>query len=91
VASPVVAWLAFCEGGSPHASDCGRGISGRPRIGTGVLRAAGEVGDGLFVVFRIEALSTCARAGLIPQSKHGGRGVRSLAVLGSKFDGTGFE
>lgn len=27
----------------------------------------------------------------MPQAKHGGKGVRSFAVLGSKLDGTGLE
>lgn len=36
------------------------------------------------------AFKTCVRAGLIPQAKQGGRGVSSLAVAGSKLDGTGF-
>jgi hypothetical protein len=91
VASVLGAWLGVCRGGSPHASDCGRGITGRLRTGIGVRRDIGEEDDCLFVVFNIEALRTCARAGLIPQSKHGGNGVRSLAVFGSKFDGTGLE
>lgn len=37
------------------------------------------------------AFSTCVKAGLIPHAKQGGRGVRALAVAGSKFEGTGFE
>jgi len=37
------------------------------------------------------ALTTCTRGGLIPQARHGGNGVRSFAVLGSKLEGTGFE
>jgi len=28
---------------------------------------------------------------LIPQARHGGRGVWIVAVAGSKFEGTGFE
>lgn len=27
----------------------------------------------------------------MPQARHGGRGVCTLAVVGSKLDGTGFE
>lgn len=37
------------------------------------------------------ALTTCTRGGFIPQARHGGNGVRALAVAGSKLDGTGFE
>jgi hypothetical protein len=37
------------------------------------------------------ALTTCTSGGFIPQARHGGRGVRSFAVLGSKLDGTGLE
>jgi len=39
----------------------------------------------------IAALVTCTSGGLIPQARHGGRGVFALAVDGSKLDGTGLE
>lgn len=51
-------------------------------------------GDGtacLLVALLIAAFNTWVRAGLIPQARHGGRGVWAFAVEGSKFDGTGFE
>lgn len=34
---------------------------------------------------------TSTKDGLIPHAKHGAKTVRSLAVCGSKLDGTGFE
>ena len=37
----------------------------------------------------IAALRTVVHGGLIPQFRHGGRGVDALAVARSKFDGTG--
>jgi len=46
---------------------------------------------GRFDKAAIAALTTCTRGGLMPQARHGGKGVRSFAVLGSKLDGTGFE
>jgi hypothetical protein len=36
-------------------------------------------------------LSIIFKDGLIPQAKHDGRGVEAVAVVGSKFDGTGLE
>ena len=37
------------------------------------------------------ALSTVANGGLIPQARHGDRGVEALALPGSKFKGFGLE
>ena len=37
------------------------------------------------------ALSTIEKDGLIPQARHGGSGNNSVAVVGSKFAGTGLE
>lgn len=37
------------------------------------------------------AFSTWVKAGLMPQARHGGRGVCALAEAGSKLDGTGLE
>lgn len=37
------------------------------------------------------ALSTVANGGLMPQAKHGGSGKASVAIVGSKFEGTGLE
>lgn len=44
----------------------------------------------LLVTLDMAALRTCVRVGLIPQAKHGGRGVCAFAIVGSKFEGTGF-
>lgn len=51
------------------------------------------VGDGaaLLLAFDIAALSTWLNVGLMPHARHGGKGVWALAVVGSKFEGTGFE
>lgn len=46
---------------------------------------------GRFERAAIAALTTWTSGGFIPQARHGGRGVLSFAVLGSKLDGTGFE
>lgn len=35
--------------------------------------------------------TTSNRGGFIPQARHGGSGVRALAVAGSKLEGTGLE
>jgi hypothetical protein len=37
------------------------------------------------------ALRIVAKGGFIPQAKHGGKGVEAVAVVGSKFEGTGLE
>ncbi len=37
------------------------------------------------------AFSTSVQEGLIPQARHGAIGVSALAVLGSKFAGSGLE
>lgn len=37
------------------------------------------------------AFKTTANGGLIPQARHGGRGVEALALPGSKVGGTGLE
>ena len=39
----------------------------------------------------IADLRTRAKGGLTPHAKHGANGVYSLAVWGSKFDGTGLD
>jgi hypothetical protein len=39
----------------------------------------------------IAALRTTAKGGFIPQARHGGGGVETLAILGSKLEGTGLE
>jgi hypothetical protein len=63
--------------------DSGDGLvgSGEPALAPGSLCAALEM----------EAFNIWASVGLIPQARHGGRGVLSLAVVGSKLEGTGFE
>lgn len=43
------------------------------------------------VVPATAAFSTCASGGFMPHARHGGRGVCTFAVVGSKLDGTGFE
>lgn len=45
----------------------------------------------LLVALEIAAFRTWAKVGLIPQARQGGNGVCSLAVVGSKLDGTGLE
>lgn len=60
------------------------------RIGVGLPLPDIEFADCLFVALEMVAFKTCVRAGLIPHAKQGGRGVCSLAVVGSKLDGTGF-
>jgi len=37
------------------------------------------------------ALSTRAKGGFMPQARHGGNGNVSVAIVGSKLDGTGLE
>lgn len=37
------------------------------------------------------AFSTSAKGGFIPQARHGGNGNDSVAMVGSKLEGTGFE
>lgn len=44
-----------------------------------------------FVAADIAALRIVASGGLIPHAKHGGIFVDAVAVVASKFDGTGFE
>lgn len=61
-------------------------LSGRAKFDT----SAGE-GDERLLAFVIAAFSTCAKVGLIPQARHGGRGVWAFAAAGSKFEGTGLE
>jgi hypothetical protein len=46
---------------------------------------------GRLIVFAIAAFITSVHVGFIPQAKHGGSGMDSGAVYGSKFEGTGFE
>lgn len=59
-----------------------------PPLGAGAIEV--EIPLGRFDMDAIAAFTTCTKEGLIPQARHGGRGVRSFAVLGSKLDGTGF-
>lgn len=59
------------------------------RTGSGVC-SAGPPGC-LLVALDIIAFRTCVKVGLMPQARHGGRGVWALAVVGSKLEGTGFE
>lgn len=43
------------------------------------------------MAFDIAAFSMWVSSGLIPQARHGARGEWGPAVVGSKFEGTGFE
>lgn len=60
--------------------------TGRPWLDEGA-------GDGAWWALLLEmaAFKTCARVGLMPQARHGGRGVWAFADAGSKLDGTGLE
>lgn len=49
------------------------------------------VATGRFAALDIAAFRTCANGGFIPQARHGANGVCTVAVVGSKLDGTGFE
>lgn len=62
--------------------------AGRPRIG---IEDDIVLGAGRFDAPATAAFRTWARGGLIPQARHGGKGVRALASVGSKFEGTGLE
>lgn len=50
-----------------------------------------SLSGGRFVFDEIAALNTWANSGLMPQVRHGGNGKDSLAIVGSKLEGTGFE
>jgi hypothetical protein len=60
-------------------------------MGTGDRKGAEGFGVGRFVALTTLAFKTRAKGGLIPHARHGAKGVRSPAVCGSKFEGTGFE
>lgn len=45
----------------------------------------------LFVAAAIVAFNTTVSGGLMPHARQGGSGVEAVAVVGSKFEGTGFE
>jgi hypothetical protein len=42
------------------------------------------------VLAEMAAFSTCGKSGLMPQVRQGGSGNASVAIVGSKLDGTGF-
>ncbi len=44
-----------------------------------------------FAFAAMAAFSTRAKGGLMPQARHGGSGNESVAIVGSKLDGTGLE
>lgn len=76
-----------------EGSDTGPDSSetGRDRRGSGVCKlGVSELGARL-VALEIAALSTWVKVGFIPHARHGGSGVCTFAVAGSKLDGTGFE
>jgi hypothetical protein len=64
-------------------------VAGLGLIGSGVCTAG--VPGCLLATLDIVAFKTCVRVGLIPQARHGGSGVCTFAVVGSKLEGTGFE
>ena len=72
-------------------SDCGRGLSVRPRTGIGFLRGTAIDGAGRLEAFDMAAFRTRANGGLTPHARHGAKGVWAPAVVGSKFVGTGLE
>lgn len=45
----------------------------------------------LFALAAMAAFRTCENSGLIPHVRHGGSGKASVAMVGSKLEGTGFE
>jgi hypothetical protein len=51
----------------------------------------GSVDTCRFDMADIAALTRCTSGGFMPHARHGGKGVRALAVEGSKLEGTGFE
>ena len=55
------------------------------------LTDSGLVPAVCFTLAAIAAFSTREKGGLIPQAKHGGRENVSVAIVGSKLDGTGLE
>jgi hypothetical protein len=59
-------------------------------MGIGDFTAASACA-GRLIAFAMAALITSDHVGLIPQARHGGSGMDSGAVCGSKFEGTGFE
>lgn len=65
---------------SPELPDNSRGRSG-----------SGETIDCLLVTLLMAAFRIWVKAGLIPQARHGGKGVWAFAEAGSKLEGTGFE
>lgn len=54
-----------------------------------LLPAATDTARFLFAA--IAAFNMSENSGLIPQVRHGGRGNASVAIVGSKFEGTGLE
>jgi hypothetical protein len=64
--------------------------SGSPRKGVGV-RSTSSVCTERLAALAIAAFNTCVRGGFMPQAKQDSNGVCSLAVAGSKLEGTGFE
>lgn len=69
--------------------------SSEDRFRTSVAKLSGSgrlLGSGKrFAFAAMAALSTSAKGGLMPQARHGGSGKVSVAIVGSKLDGTGLE
>ena len=55
------------------------------------LTDSGRMGGTRFALAATAAFRTVANGGLMPQARHGGSGKASVAIVGSKFEGTGFE
>lgn len=62
---------------------------GRPKLVCPDTLSDGPALTARLALATMEALRTKAKSGLIPQVRHGGRGNVSVAIVGSKFDGTG--
>lgn len=72
-------------------SDIGVGSEGFGRLGKFAAGLAVLDAGCRLLVLAIAAFSTCGKVGLMPQARHGGRGVCAFAAAGSKFEGTGLE
>lgn len=72
----------------------GRDAFGRPiptAAGSGLPLEYRNVSGTRFAFAEMAALRTRAKGGLMPHARHGGSGNDSVAMVGSKFEGTGLE
>lgn len=74
----------------PSSDDSFTRVLGAPSVSDAVPDGCGLSGM-RFALAATAAFSTRANGGLMPQARHGGRGKVSVAIVGSKFDGTGLE